>query len=523
MNVLIVDDHPENLLTLEAILQDMNLNLVRANSGREALRCVLKEDFALILLDVRMGDIDGLETARLIRERERSKDTPIIFLTAYSAADEQIFQGYASGAVDYLFKPFVPEILKSKVRGFVEVAKKSAELKRLNETLEQQVEERTRALLLAEKRYRSIFENSSEGVYQTDANGRFVMANPAMASMLGYESPADLLEQIGNVGTQVYEETRRREDFLRLATEHGTVQNFEYKAVRKDGSRIWISENSRVIVDDAGQLVGHEGMAIEITERKNADDIIATRQRDLETLLYVISHDLREPLRAIVGYSTLVLERNREKLDEQAIDFLGRVTSSTTRLETLLNDVQMLIRAQRMAPPKDEVNCAHLVKEALTLLQGRIDETGARIRVSENLPRLCLDSTWARQAIFNLVANALKFTTSGKPPDIEIVEYVPKEGYDQGAGIIVRDRGPGVKPRNARKIFELFKREVGRDVEGTGAGLAIVSAVARRHNGAAWIEHREGGGSDFIITFGPAATSCDEKPSVENLDAIPAE
>jgi signal transduction histidine kinase len=153
VDILLVDDHEENLLALEAILVDPAYNLVRASSGRAALKEVLRRDFALILLDVAMPDLDGYETAELIRSRDRSRQTPIIFLTANYRSDAQVFRGYSVGAVDYLFKPFSPEILKSKVSVFVELYLKREALKRqaqallrAHEELEDRVRARTREL-----------------------------------------------------------------------------------------------------------------------------------------------------------------------------------------------------------------------------------------------------------------------------------------------------------------------------------------------------------------------------------------
>ena len=153
VNILLVDDHEENLLALEAILGDASYSLVRAGSGREALREVLRRDFALILLDVAMPDLDGYETAALIRQRERSRDPPIIFLTANYRSDTHVFRGYSVGAVDYIFKPFTPEVLRSKVAVFVELFQKREALKRQAEALqrahdelEDRVRERTREL-----------------------------------------------------------------------------------------------------------------------------------------------------------------------------------------------------------------------------------------------------------------------------------------------------------------------------------------------------------------------------------------
>jgi response regulator RpfG family c-di-GMP phosphodiesterase len=128
INILLVDDHPANLLALEAIFSGQGYNLVKANSGNTALECLLKEDFAVVLLDVQMPGLDGFETAALIREREHSRHTPIIFLTAINTSDAHVTKGYSLGAIDYLFKPIVPEILKAKVAVFVDLVKKTREL-----------------------------------------------------------------------------------------------------------------------------------------------------------------------------------------------------------------------------------------------------------------------------------------------------------------------------------------------------------------------------------------------------------
>ncbi|HBE35811.1 MAG TPA: hybrid sensor histidine kinase/response regulator, partial [Cyanobacteria bacterium UBA11368] len=129
-NILIVDDRPENVIALEAILNKLGQNLVKAHSGEEALRCLLQQDFAVILLDVQMPGIDGFETATLIRQRERSRHTPIIFLTAFSTSNTFVAKGYELGAVDYMLKPFDPTILTSKVAVFVDLFKKTMEVKR---------------------------------------------------------------------------------------------------------------------------------------------------------------------------------------------------------------------------------------------------------------------------------------------------------------------------------------------------------------------------------------------------------
>ncbi|HEV3163763.1 MAG TPA: response regulator, partial [Isosphaeraceae bacterium] len=135
VSILLVDDRPENLLALEAILSPLGHNLVKAHSGTEALRHLLERDFAVILLDVQMPDMDGFELATLVRGRNRSRYTPIIFLTAFQSNDKQVFRGYSLGAVDFLFKPIVPEILKAKVAALVELFEKTEEVKQQAERL----------------------------------------------------------------------------------------------------------------------------------------------------------------------------------------------------------------------------------------------------------------------------------------------------------------------------------------------------------------------------------------------------
>jgi signal transduction histidine kinase len=143
-----------------------------------------------------------------------------------------------------------------------------------------------------------------------------------------------------------------------------------------------------------------------------------------------------------------------------------------------------------------------VVTDVLQQLEARIERTRARVIVAEGLPHLAADKRWVTQAVFNLVANALKFTRDGQAPDVEIVAYRPGPRDPAGEGLVVCDRGPGVPAGYTDRIFQLFQRAVGREVEGTGAGLAIVRQIAERHGGAAWVRPREGGGSEFVVTFG---------------------
>ncbi len=268
-------------------------------------------------------------------------------------------------------------------------------------------------------------------------------------------------------------------------------------------------EGQEVLVESRWGLLKANGRSLvletnrDITERKRSEELILKKNKDLETLLYVTSHDLKEPLRAIESFSLLIQERYSDRLDEKGRDFLRRIVRATQRLDQLLTDILNLSRAQRMDPPVDDIEAERLVQEVLRRLESRIKDTAARITICSPLPRVRVNTTWAIQGIYNLVTNALKFVSPGQPPEIEIASYseTDVEGT-QLLGLVVRDRGPGVAPEQRDRIFDLFRRAVGREVEGTGAGLAIVRQVAERHGGRAWVTAREGGGSEFFITFG---------------------
>ncbi len=171
VSVLIVDDRPENLAALEASLEPLGLQVVQAQSGDDALRAVLDEQFAVILMDVRMPGLDGFETLALLRQRERSRDTPIIFLTAYSE-QQVLVQSYASGAVDYILKPFDPEIVRSKVKVFVQLRQNELALQTAYAQLESRVAERTAELAAANLALLERFEGTEpRRVHHKGTNG----------------------------------------------------------------------------------------------------------------------------------------------------------------------------------------------------------------------------------------------------------------------------------------------------------------------------------------------------------------
>ncbi|MEH7255671.1 PAS domain S-box protein, partial [Neobacillus niacini] len=202
VNILMVDDHPENLLALEAVLTSPNYNLISAHSGKEALKCMLQHDFAVILLDVQMPGLNGFDTAKLIKAREKTKNIPIIFITAISQDMEHVHQGYSVGAIDYIFKPFQPETLKKKIEQFVKIHQIHKEtiiqtdlghLLELNK-VNKKLDRTTLNLRRTEALSRAISETITDTIVTFDNQGSILSVNPAVMSMFGYQAK-ELLEK----------------------------------------------------------------------------------------------------------------------------------------------------------------------------------------------------------------------------------------------------------------------------------------------------------------------------------------
>jgi signal transduction histidine kinase len=291
VNILLVDDQSQNLLALEAVLEELGENLVKARSGRDALRCLLEQDFAVILLDVHMPDMDGFETAALIRERLRSSYTPIIFLTAAHRNENHISRGYSLGGVDYILKPVVPEILRSKVSVFVELARKTELVRHQSELLraiERREHERlladTRALLLADLECKNLELEKGRSILEEKVRD-LARANEDL-EQFAYVASHDLQEPLRMVTMYVQLLARRNQgklsegsdDFIRFAQEgaarmHQLIHSLlEYSRI---GARAKVFEpvdfevlfeevmkNLQVAREESGAVVTHDRMPV---------------------------------------------------------------------------------------------------------------------------------------------------------------------------------------------------------------------------------------------------------------------
>ncbi len=379
VNILLVDDNPKNLLTLEAILSKLEQNLVKAYSGEDALRCLLGQDFALILLDVMMPGMDGFETAALIRSRQRSRDIPIIFITAYSHDERQAFQGYSLGAVDYLVKPIDPDVLLCKVSVFVELHKKTAQI----------------------------------------------------------------IEQAAHINCLNAElESRVQERTAELAATNAMLEK---------------------------------------------------RNQELDQFVYVASHDLKSPLRAIANIAGWLGEDLEDKLTEETAYQFKILQGRVRRMEKLIDGLLLYYRVGRRRMKTEKVDVGQLLLEVIDSLA---PDDRFSVHIAPNLPTLSTVRVLLEQVFTNLIGNAIKHHRP-QGGTIEVNARLSGDYYE----FSVRDDGPGINPQFHERIFNLFQTLEPHASDNTGIGLTIVKKIVETERGKIWMDSQEGRGTIVYFTW----------------------
>ena len=501
-SILLVDDHADSLLAMEGMLADLGQNIVTAGSGRQALRRLLREEFALVLLDVQMSDMDGFETAAMIRSRERSKNTPIMFLTAGHRSDLQVFRGYALGAVDYIFKPVVPEILRSKVKVFVELDRARRSLEYLARLQAERAES-------SEEKYRNLMEHAHDAVMILDSDGIMLEVNRRAERMLGrprFQLVGAALADCMGYGSASEQAVRARR-LLRDAT--GVPEPFE---ITSRGRRQWAEFSISSVRIGSQNLVLAIGR--DITERKRAERQIRklneslerrvqertaeleASNRELEAFSYSVAHDLRAPLRSIIGFSQILARESASRLDADDMQHLEFINQSTLRMSQLISDLLDLSRVAREEMRRVQVDVSAIARNIAAEL--RQSEPGRTTEfVIEDGIVADADERLLHMAMWNMLSNAWKFTSRQPNPRIEF----GRERREQGAVYFVRDNGVGFDMRHAGNLFHAFQRLHRGDFDGTGIGLAIVQRIIQRHGGQVWPEAVIDQGATFFFTL----------------------
>jgi PAS domain S-box-containing protein len=356
----------------------------------------------------------------------------------------------------------------------------------------------------AEQRYRSIFENAVEGIFQIDPEGHFLSVNPAMAHMLGYQSPADLIANITDVRTQVYADPQQRDHLWQELARSGSVQGFEFQVRRQDGNLAWLSQNILIVHDKQGEILHLEGTVQDVTKRKEIETEreslikeLEMRNAELERFTYTVSHDLKSPLVTIQGFMGFVEKDAMAGNIENLKGDIMRINEATSQMYTLLQDLLELSRVGHVVDSSESVPLASLIQEALLLVSGQIEARGVQVVVAQDLPSVYGDRRRLLEVIQNLLDNAVKFMGQQPEPRIEI-------GAEPDNGMIlcyIRDNGIGIQPQYHEKVFGLFDR-LDPSIDGSGIGLALVERIIEVHNGRIWVESNgENDGTSLYFTL----------------------
>jgi signal transduction histidine kinase/CheY-like chemotaxis protein len=558
-HILLVDDQPENLLALESVLAPLGQHLVKANSSSEALRSILEQDFAVILLDVRMPGTDGFETATLIRARERSKHVPIIFLTALGTNETEMIRGYSLGAVDYLFKPFIPEVLQSKVAVFVDlfrmreqVRQQARELSTTNQHLEQEIIERERAemeiahlQLLTKQVLLAVTQVLEESTTLAEATPKLFQA---IGECAGWELGA-MWGVIPEGHVLRCEEVWHRPSVD--ATEFATVsrlRTFEKGSglpgrVWASGEPCWISNvltdtdfprnamaekaglhgamcfpirlknelygvmeffSREVLPPDPPQLqmmaeIGHRiGRFI---ERRRAEEALRqAREGILEskhaTMLQVAASVAHE-LRNPLGVIRNSVYYIRSKIhgDDKLIRHLEIIDQEIRASDQLIDQLANFHMPIKLSLGPLDVNAE--INDVLSTVI--LPPTVAIVRhMSDNVPFAIADRDHLRRVFINLIRNALDAMEEGG----EL--WIVTDLWNQAVRVSIADTGAGIPPKLLPRIFDPFFTT---KAKGIGLGLAISKRIVSHHGGHIAVTSELCRGTTFTITLPQAKTS----------------
>ena len=353
-------------------------------------------------------------------------------------------------------------------------------------------------LLQAELKYRSIIDNSADGIYQSTPDGKFVMVNPSMAGIFGYASPAEMIYQVQNIGIQIYADPADRQNMSEMITRQGHIENYEMQVLKKDGSRIWVSANIRILRNDDGTVQFYEGILEDISERKRAEEEILQLNKSLEQFANITAHDLQEPIRMVSGFLGLLEKKYAAALDEQGKGYIFRAKDGADRMSILIRDLLEFSRSGNKAAKKEPVNLESVIDLVQKDMSIVMQDTSAGLYVPEKMPVVEGTHSALYRLFLNLVSNGIKFRKKDTSPQVSILLNEQTDCWE----FTVQDNGIGVPEKDQPKLFQAFQRlHRKEDYPGTGLGLVTCKKIVETHGGKIWMTSEFGKGTAFHFTL----------------------
>ena len=370
------------------------------------------------------------------------------------------------------------------------------------------IEKRRRAEIAvreAEQRYRAMFENATSGIYQTSQEGRYINANPALAEILGYSTAQEMIDAVQDIGQDVYVKVEDYEAFKQKLLFEGRVFGVVSEVKRKDGRKIWIMENARVVRNDRGGIQYFEGSVSDVTETKLAEE--AMRQARIQAemssrsrmeFLANMSHELRTPLNAIIGFSEIIKDEIMGKHEEPVYkEYAQDIYNSGNYLLKVISEI---LEVSKIESGTRELNLSTFrlrkaLNSCMTIMSGRIEDAKLKVMqdIPEDLPELLAEELAIKQIMLNLLSNAVKFTPEGGSVTISAALT-----DDKAMIIDVTDTGIGMSADEITKALQPFSKidnNFGSMKEGTGLGLTIVDSLIRLHGGELQLISEKGKGT----------------------------
>ena len=525
--VLIVDDNADKLTALESILLMLDVDIVKAQSGREALRRLLERDFAVVLLDVRMPGMDGFETAALIRDRERSANTPIIFITAFTE-EMHVAKGYSLRAVDYIMAPVVPEVLRTKVSVLVELFRASAEVRRQAERLRRRTEQ-LHQLTLA-----SLAINSADTIDAMTAlatTSAVDILDVAMASTVAEVDERRTRHVTGMAKSNgagdgrespITADVRRTNGVVRTIWQHPAGDRYHglgVPLIGRTGVNIGVLEVARRI--DAPFDQEDEDLLVQLAQMTSIaiENAVFSEAREANRLkdefISAVSHELRTPLNALRSWAWVLRQQKlpAEKIGTVA-EAIERSVAAQARIIDDLLDVSRIMTG-KMSLRFEPLDLRPIVQAAVDSLASMAEAQDVRIvpAIDGTPMPVAGDGDRLQQVVANLLSNAIKFTPAGGRVDVGV------SSAERTAILRVRDTGCGIAPSFLPHVFERFRQADGgvtRRAGGLGVGLTIVRQLVDMHGGNVTAHS---GGEGHGATFTVALPLLDESRTTVPVEA----